>query len=450
MYSTVFSAFSDALKREGKTITSYSDNTPYSVIFRRNSDTNKLKNTITVFYNANSGVRCGQLLVYKDNTYIAINQETSENDVYLKSDLLQTNATLNFISGNTEYKIPAYAFDVNDALVSGGSIISVVNGSLKLIVEDTDVTRALKIDDKFYSIGGWWEINNLIYKDDIIYIYVKRDAAPIINYTVTINAADNYLKGSSVQFTAVPKANDTTIINATIKWTSSDMTKATVDAQGVVTFHATGDVNISALWQEHNVTTIKTITIENPPAYELIIHADNTYAANDSPTITATASINGMPDTTAIIEWISSDLSIATIDETGKVTFFSAGTVTFTAIWAEHDKQATRTVVVTKVSSDSYTMTITYSGNPEIKVGGSAKSFTIKTYINDIETTFPFNWELLNAQDSWLTTKTLTDNVIRIQAKSDNTLIGKVFQIHVWNIEYNCADTKDITIVSLY
>ena len=71
MYDTVNSAFSDALKREGKVITAYSDNTPYNVIFRHNSDKNKLQNTLTIFYSADSNVHVGQLLKYKDKTYLS-------------------------------------------------------------------------------------------------------------------------------------------------------------------------------------------------------------------------------------------------------------------------------------------------------------------------------------------------------------------------------------------
>ena len=107
MYDTVNSAFTDALKREGKVINSHLDNTPYNVIFRRNSDTNKLQNTVTIFYSVDSNVHAGQLLKYKDKTYLSINQESAENDTYLKSDLRQTNAIMNYIVGSTEFNVPA-------------------------------------------------------------------------------------------------------------------------------------------------------------------------------------------------------------------------------------------------------------------------------------------------------------------------------------------------------
>lgn len=449
MYDTLYSAFAEALKREGKVMTTYTDNTPCDVLFRRNSDRNKATNTTTIFYPADSIVRPGQLLKYKNQVYLSINQETAENDVYLKSDLRQTNATMNFIADGTEHTIPVYANDVNGALVSSGSVISLLSGNVLLLAEDNALTRTLKLDDKFSSLGRWWKINNLIYKDNLIYIYIQVEAAPQVVYTVDITANDSYDRGTVAQFTAIAKANNQIITNATILWQSSDTSKATVDANGFVTFIGLGSVDITATWQEHNTTVSKSITVTKPAEYTLVIHAENTYTTNDFPTITATASIDGTPDTSATIDWISSDLSIATIDETGTITFLAAGTVTFTAIWVEHNVIATKTVEVTQASTDSYTMTITYSGKPEIKDSGSVKSFTVHTFINEVETNFDFEWELLNAQPAWIKSQERVDRVIKLQA-SDGGYIGEQFQLRVYNTEYHCEAIQTITIIPLF
>ena len=215
MYNLIDSAFTDALKREGKVMNSNSDNTPYNVIFRRNSDTNKLQNTVTIYYGVDCGVHAGQLLKYKGKAYLAINQESAENDVYLKSDLRQTNAIMNYIASGTEYNIPAYAYDVNDALTVSGNVLSVVGGNLELLAENSVITRALKISDCFYALGGYWKIDNLIYKDNVIYIYVERNVTSI-TYTMDITANDSYEKGTTAQFTATAKADNVTVTNANI------------------------------------------------------------------------------------------------------------------------------------------------------------------------------------------------------------------------------------------
>ncbi len=359
MYDTVNSAFSDALKREGKVINAYSDNTPYNVIFRRNSDTNKLQNTITIFYSADSTIHAGQLLKYKGKTYLSINQESSENDTYLKSDLRQTNAIMNYISGSTEFNVPAYSYDVQSALAVNGTVISTVSGNIELLAEDNSTTRALKLNDCFYALGGYWKIDNLIYKDNVIHIYVERESTSI-TYTLAITANDSYDRGTTAQFTAIAKAGDTVVTNANITWNSSDNSKATVDSNGNVTFLANGSIDISATWQDHSISSNKSITITEPPVYGLVINGESAYLTTDTPTLTATATINGTADTTATIAWTSSDETIATIDSTGKITFLAAGSVTITATWTQHNITATKAITVTvPVPTTQYTCKIT-------------------------------------------------------------------------------------------
>ena len=405
MYNTANSALSDALKREGKVITSYSDNTHYNVIFRRNSDKNKLQNTVTIFYSADSNIHAGQLLKYKDKIYLSINQESSENDTYLKSDLRQTNAIMNYIKGGTEFSVPSYAYDVNNALAINNNVLSIVNGNIELLAEDNSITRALEINDCFYALGGYWKINNLIFKDNVIYIYVTREVTSI-TYTVTVNADDSYDKGTTAQFTAIAKADDTIVSNANIVWSSSNTSIATVDSNGIVTFFENGNVDISATWQEHNITSKKSITVTEPPVYGLTITADDTYITTDTPTLLANATINGATDSDVIITWSSSDETIATIDSTGKVTFLTAGDVIFTATWTEHDITATKEITVSiPKPTTQYTCKITNSfGSVEwndttdiatIKIGGSTKPFMCHFYdANGTEVNLTPTWLL--------------------------------------------------------
>ena len=470
MYDTVNSAFSDALKREGKVITAYSDNTPYNVIFRRNSDTNKLQNTVTIFYSADSTLHAGQLLKYKDKTYLSINQESAENDTYLKSDLRQTNAVMNYISGGMEFNVPAYAYDVNDALAVSSNTISIVGGNIKLIAENSAITRALKINDCFYALGGYWKIDNLIYKDNMTYIYVERETTST-TYTVTITANDSYDRGTTAQFTATAKAGDTVVTNANIIWSSSDTSKATVDSSGNVTFLANGSVDISAAWQEHSVSSTKSITVTEPPVYGLTIAGNDSYTTSDTPTLTATATINGTADTTATITWISSDTSIATIDSTGKITFLKAGSVIFTATWVEHNKTATKAITVTvPVPTTQYTCKITntkatwteYNDTDNIATAkiGSTKPF-VAHFFDSTETEVTDQIPAWSIDVSGLTTAQQAEIHLTYQTAyplrayvnvdNDNALIGLQFTLSLTNSTGTCEPkTVPVNIVSLY
>ena len=475
MYDTVNSAFTDALKREGKVINAYSDNTPYNVIFRRNSDTNKLQNTITIFYSADSTIHAGQLLKYKGKTYLSINQESSENDTYLKSDLRQTNAIMNYISGSTEFNVPAYSYDVQSALAVNGTVISTVSGNIELLAEDNSTTRALKINDCFNALGGYWKIDNLIYKDNVIHIYVERESTSI-TYTLAITANDSYDRGTTAQFTAIAKAGDTVVTNANITWNSSDNSKATVDSNGNVTFLANGSIDISATWQDHSISSNKSITITEPPVYGLVINGESAYLTTDTPTLTATATINGTADTTATVTWLSSDVTVATIDSTGKITFLAAGDVTMTATWTEQNLTATKTISVTvpvpttqytcKITNTSTTNPVVYDDitNPlNIKVGStetSAKPLVSHFYDStDVEvTTLLPKWSLdtstlpLDLQSEvTLSYKESYPTRGYVNVPSDNALIGYTFKVTLEATDGTSSPcTVTATITSLY
>lgn len=289
MYDTAYSAFSDALKREGKLITAYSDNTPYNVIFRTNKDTNQLTDRLTIFYSSDCGIHAGQMLTYGNKHFLVLNQETPESNVYYKSNLLETNATINMIGSAGEVNIPVYAYDIADGLGQINNVMSVISGNMHIIAEPNSITKLLEIDNQFDACGRHWKINNIIVKDNIINLYCEVIATTPHTYTVTITANDSYHHGESAQLTAVAKQDDTVINNIPFVWTSSNTSLATVDNTGLVNFLADGNVTITATWESQNISGTKTIAITEPDTYSLSITADDTYSTSDTPTLTANA-----------------------------------------------------------------------------------------------------------------------------------------------------------------
>ena len=89
MYDVLTSQFNEALTREGNTVTDSTGTTSYKCIFRKNSDKNSSDNRLTIFYPTSEAIEQGQLLKYKDNYFLTLNQETDENDTYYKSDLFK-------------------------------------------------------------------------------------------------------------------------------------------------------------------------------------------------------------------------------------------------------------------------------------------------------------------------------------------------------------------------
>ena len=269
MYDVIASQFGDALSREGKTIYAPAG-TAYPCIFRKNSDKNNVGNRLSIYYPAAAGIYQGQILNYKDKSFIVLNKETDENDVYKKSDLIQTNTVISLTSGGYELNIKAYAQDVTALTATGNSTIKTVDGDITILTEDNPQSRALAIDSTFNALGASWKIDNLYYKDGIAYIHVVRVVAAPVTYTYAIaisTSTDTYTKGDTATLTttctATPSGGTAQVINnATVEWTSSDTSIATIDSTGTLTAVGVGSVTITARWVEHDVSTTKTFTIK--------------------------------------------------------------------------------------------------------------------------------------------------------------------------------------------
>ena len=115
----------------------------------------------------------------------------------------------------------------------------------------------------------------------------------------------------------------------TVEWTSSDESVATVDETGTVTAVAAGEANVTASVKDANIAASTHIKVVVPPtgvvapeSIDLVNNGEHTKDL-DAKLIPADA-------TDVKLAYESSDESIATVDETGKVTAVANGECTIT------------------------------------------------------------------------------------------------------------------------
>lgn len=148
------------------------------------------------------------------------------------------------------------------------------------------------------------------------------------------------------------KATSQTFPDAKVVYKSSNEAIAKVDADGTISLHGVGDVVISAIAVPdklpkflETVTTLN-LTVDKGDQENLIW--TNTVQDNltwkDTFTNVLTGGINGT------VKYQSSDESIATVDDFGKVTFYKPGTVTITGIMSGGDNY--------QDANPSYTITV--------------------------------------------------------------------------------------------
>ena len=165
--------------------------------------------------------------------------------------------------------------------------------------------------------------------------------------TVTVSPATDELTalGQAIQLTAeVRDQNARVMAGATVTWTSSAISVATVDALGLVTAVGNGEATVTASAGEASGSAVVTVTqsvasvVVSPSTAELT-------ALGETVQLTAEAfDENGHAVAGAEFSWESSDVAGATVDESGLVTGVAEGVATITASAGEASGSAVVTV----------------------------------------------------------------------------------------------------------
>lgn len=159
--------------------------------------------------------------------------------------------------------------------------------------------------------------------------------------SLSLNKTDLVLvKGQSETLTATVNPNDAT--DKTVIWNSSNTAVATVNSTGKVTAVSGGSASITAKAGEKQATCAITVTV---PVESVSLDRENiTLEEENSTTLVATVKPNDATD--KAVTWDSSNTSIATVDQSGKVKAVKEGSSRISA--RVGDKQATCSVTVKK------------------------------------------------------------------------------------------------------
>ena len=182
--------------------------------------------------------------------------------------------------------------------------------------------------------------------------------------TVTVSPSTDELTalGQAIQLTAeVRDQNARVMAGATVTWTSSAISVATVDASGLVTAAGNGEATVTASAGEASGSAVVTVT-QSVASVVVSPSTDELTALGETVQLTAEA-FDGNGDAVAGTEfsWESSDVAVATVDAGGLVTGVAAGMATITASAGEASGSAVVTVtqsvasVVVSPSTDELT-----------------------------------------------------------------------------------------------
>lgn len=267
--NTIYTQFQQALKREKQYITTYYDNMQYPCLYRKVDDYKNTSNHIEIFYDVATPIKQGQLLTHGGKAFIVINKESVENDIYYKSVIKKCNLTIPVIIGGVLKQIPCYSYELSSAYNISNNIIRFVDGKGEIITElIPELSNNIYINTGLRIMGGYFAVVNTYDIDGIVHIMLEKRVSPADTYSFTLTSdKTSYIAGDTTQLTALAMINYTQDTTATITYSSSNETIATVDDNGLVTFIGDGNATITATWVEQLLTdSVSFLVSANPSA----------------------------------------------------------------------------------------------------------------------------------------------------------------------------------------
>ena len=214
-------------------------------------------------------------------------------------------------SENLKYNLSSELNSSNVIWTSSNSkVVTVQNGKITAISNGTAIITA--------SINGY---------STTCTVTVSNSYVPVKGISLNKNNL-NILIGNSE--TIIANINPTNATNKEVTWTSSNPSVASVDSNGKITAKKIGTTIITVSINGYSSTS----TINVVDKIELKGISLNKSSLNIKENSSATLNITYNPSnaTNKKITWKSSNNSIATVDQNGKVTAIKAGSATITAV----------------------------------------------------------------------------------------------------------------------
>ena len=177
--------------------------------------------------------------------------------------------------------------------------------------------------------------------------------------SVSLNKSSlTLVEGKTEKLTATVKPDN--VLEKTVSWSSSNPDVASVSSSGLVSALAEGTSTITAACGGKSATCLVTVEPQ-------VIHVTGVTLNQTSATLEAgkglqlLATVLPEKATNKAITWSSSNLSVARVDEFGKVTTIGVGTATITVTTVDGGKTATCSLTVTTPPVHVSSISLSYS-----------------------------------------------------------------------------------------
>ena len=258
--------FEEQLQREHTTVSDFfNDTTTCEMLFRRTNRGTNPQGKLHCYFKQTEPFGIGSVIVMKGQPYVIISDK----------DFDESNAVYSAIAQKTNVTINGIPFVVDTATYgeSQGTIFTQVDGDVIIYTGFNTIADKIKVNDYITAFGNAYNVSNKFVKENIIYIHLKQTTVVPDHYEIVYNGVTSFdiKESTTYQLSYTVTNNGNPVYNPTITYSSSDVTIATVDSNGLMTMLKEGTVNITATAYDTSVTTAMTITDTSTPSADYTI-----------------------------------------------------------------------------------------------------------------------------------------------------------------------------------
>lgn len=208
-------------------------------------------------------------------------------------------------------------------------------------------------------------------------------SAPVLTSVVVTSssgATGSLAAGQTLQLSAAPRDQEGNAIAATVNWSSSATSVATVSTGGLITAVGAGSATITALATAGSRTASSTFSLsvaasEAPLLTAVVVSAGaTTIVAGSTLQLTAIPRDQNGASIAAAVTWSSSAQSVATVSTAGLVAGATVGTSTITATATSGTTVVTGTATITVQAAAPVLTTVTLTpATSTVSAGGTVQ-----------------------------------------------------------------------------
>ena len=220
-------------------------------------------------------------------------------------------------------------------------------------------------------------------------VTVKANTIAVTGVTLSPSGTKTVALNETVTFTAIVAPSTAT--NKNVTWESSDPSVATINENGEVTLLKAGTTTITVTTEDGSFSDQCELTVTNILASQIVISNAVSLKVGEESTLSLEINPEGASQTAT---WVSDNPSVATVDETGKVTAKAKGTANITATTTDGTNLESNKCIVT-VSNVSVTA-VSFAASSKVMRVGASETLTV-TITPDNATIKDVTWKSSNS-----------------------------------------------------